>query len=181
MATGGKSAAPQPPPAASSSSERALESVHFSSGNPRIEETRGVVVLHPDPPAAASWSHVPLGRKPRVCVLAVPNHMTYADFCRFCGAFVPHTLEMRIVRTDGAEDQYSVLINFDTQSSTDSFYKHFNGKQFSSLEGGVCHVRFVEEVHYTELIEHAHTSVTNLAEQPTCPPPYVFVLFLGPV
>lgn len=37
-------------------------------------------------------------------------------------------------RTDGAEDQYSVLINFDTQSSTDSFYKHFNGKQFSSLE-----------------------------------------------
>ncbi|CAD6247828.1 unnamed protein product [Miscanthus lutarioriparius] len=169
MATGGKPAAPQPPPAAPSSSDRALESVHFSSGNPRIEETRGVVVLHPDPPAASSWSHLPVGRKPRVCVLAVPNHMTYADFCRFCGAFVPHTLEMRIVRTDGAEDQYSVLINFDTQSSTDSFYKHFNGKQFSSLEGGVCHVRFVEDVHYTQLIEHAHTSVTNLAEQPTCP------------
>lgn len=37
------------------------------------------------------------------------------------------------------------------------------------MQGGVCHVRFVEEVHYTELIEHAHTSVTNLAEQPTCP------------
>jgi BRCA1-associated protein len=37
------------------------------------------------------------------------------------------------------------------------------------VQGGVCHVRFVEEVHYTELIEHAHTSVTNLAEQPTCP------------
>jgi len=59
MATGGKPAAPQPPPAAPSSSERALESVHFSSGNPRIEETRGVVVLHPDPPAS-SWSHLPV-------------------------------------------------------------------------------------------------------------------------
>ena len=106
-------------------------------------------------------------------------------------------------RTDGAEDQYSVLINFNTQNSTDNFYKHFNGKQFSSLEvlvvltllnlalclfllmlwfnftmdwlevdivqGDVCHVRFVEDVHYTQLIEHAHSSVTSLAEQPTCP------------
>ncbi|KAF8691299.1 hypothetical protein HU200_040425 [Digitaria exilis] len=164
MATAGK------PAVASSASVRGLDSVHFSSGNPRIEETRGVVLLHPGPPAtAASSSHLPVGRKPRVCVLAVPNHMTYADFCRFCGAFVPHTLEMRIVRTDDAEDQYSVLINFDTQNSTDNFYKHFNGKQFSSLEGDVCHVRFVEDVHYTHSIEHAHSSVTSLAEQPTCP------------
>lgn len=37
------------------------------------------------------------------------------------------------------------------------------------VQGDVCHVRFVEDVHYTQLIEHAHTSVTNLAEQPTCP------------
>ncbi|PUZ74393.1 hypothetical protein GQ55_1G061900 [Panicum hallii var. hallii] len=169
MATAGKPSASLPAAAAPSTSFNALDSVHFSSGNPRIEETRGVVLLHPDQPAASSSPHLPVGRKPRVCVLAVPNHMTYADFCRFCGAFVPHTLEMRIVRTDGAEDQYSVLINFDTQNSTDNFYKHFNGKQFSSLEGDVCHVRFVEDVHYTQLIEHAHSSVTSLAEQPTCP------------
>jgi hypothetical protein len=37
------------------------------------------------------------------------------------------------------------------------------------VQGDVCHVRFVEDVHYTQLIEHAQTSVTNLAEQPTCP------------
>lgn len=41
-----------------------------------------------------------------MCVLAVPNHMTYADFCRFCGAFVPHTLEMRIVRCLASPDRY---------------------------------------------------------------------------
>lgn len=34
------------------------------------------------------------------------------------------------------EDKYSVLIRFDDQSSTDAFYKHFNGRHFSSLE--VC-------------------------------------------
>jgi BRCA1-associated protein len=105
-------------------------------------------------------------------------------------------------RIDGAEDQYSVLIKFDTLSSTDSFYKHFNGKRFSSLEvlasswsseytcfsavvikcratmidwrlmclqGDVSRVRFVEDVHYTQLIEHAHSLVTSSAEQPTCP------------
>lgn len=35
---------------------------------------------------------------------------------------------------DGMEDQYSVLIRFDHQDSTDSFYKHYNGRRFSSLE-----------------------------------------------
>lgn len=37
------------------------------------------------------------------------------------------------------------------------------------VQGDVCHVRFVEDVHYTHSIEHAHSSVTSLAEQPTCP------------
>ena len=38
------------------------------------------------------------------------------------------------IRNDGMEDKYSVLIRFDGQDSTDSFYKHFNGRHFSSLE-----------------------------------------------
>ncbi|XP_062209135.1 uncharacterized protein LOC133910914 [Phragmites australis] len=40
---------------------------------------------------------------------------------------------------------------------------------FGVNKGGVCCVRFVEDVHYTALIEQAHSSVTSLAEQPTCP------------
>ena len=55
MATAGKPAAATP-----STSSHALDSVHFSSGNPRIEETRGVVLLHPDPPAASSSPHLPV-------------------------------------------------------------------------------------------------------------------------
>lgn len=37
-------------------------------------------------------------RKPLLCVLEVPNHMTYADFCMFCGSFIENILDMRIVR-----------------------------------------------------------------------------------
>ena len=41
------------------------------------------------------------------------------------------------VRLDGMEDQYSILIRFDTQDSTDKFYLHFNGRQYNSLEVGI--------------------------------------------
>ncbi|XP_027341921.1 BRCA1-associated protein isoform X2 [Abrus precatorius] len=138
----------------------------FSSGNPRIEETRGLMHLFPDD----TPSPLPVGRKPLVCVVGVPNHMTYADFCQFCGSFIQHMLEMRIVRMDGMEDQYSVLIRFDDQDSTDSFYKHYNGRLFSSLEVEVCRVLFTLDVQYTGSIEHAQQpSNASSTEQPTCP------------
>jgi BRCA1-associated protein len=60
MATAGKPSASLPAAAAPSTSFNALDSVHFSSGNPRIEETRGVVLLHPDQPAASSSPHLPV-------------------------------------------------------------------------------------------------------------------------
>ncbi|KAG6507105.1 hypothetical protein ZIOFF_032446 [Zingiber officinale] len=151
-------------------------SVSFSSGNPRIEETRGIMHLYPD--EVASSDNLPvriasfdgeIGRKPLVCVIAVPNHMTYADFCRFCGAFIMHMAEMRIVRTDGVDDQYSVIIKFDNQISADGFYQHFNGRQFSSLEGDQCSVRYTIDVQYTGSIEHTQSSATSSAEEPSCP------------
>ncbi|WJZ97248.1 hypothetical protein VitviT2T_015868 [Vitis vinifera] len=140
----------------------------FSSGNPRIEETRGVMHLYRDDISLSS-SDLPVGRKALVCVLGVPNHMTYADFCQFCGSFIQHMLEMRIVRNDGIEDQYSILIRFDNQSSADNFCKHFNGRRFSSLEVDVCRVLFTVDVQYTGSIEHAQASPASSTEQPTCP------------
>lgn len=111
------------------------QTLAFSSGNPRIEETRGVMHFYSnDVTSSPIFCDLPVGRKPLVCVLGVPNHMTYADFCRFSGSFVQHMLEMRIVRNDEMEDRYIVLIRFDTQDSTDGFFKHFNGQKFSSLE-----------------------------------------------
>ncbi|XP_022023041.1 BRAP2 RING ZnF UBP domain-containing protein 2-like isoform X3 [Helianthus annuus] len=50
-----------------------------------------------------------VGRCPLICVLGVPNHMTYADFCRFCGSFIHHILEMRVVREIGSRYEW----NFD--------------------------------------------------------------------
>ncbi|KAL8139372.1 hypothetical protein V2J09_005393 [Rumex salicifolius] len=140
----------------------------FSSGNPTIEETRGIMHLFRDD-VVSSVSKLPVERKPLICVLGVPNHMTYADFCQFCGSFIQHMQEMRVVRINDMDDRYSVLVRFDGQDSTDDFYKRFNGKKFSSLEVETCHVFFIVDVLYTGSIEHAHASVLNSSEQPTCP------------
>ncbi|BFG24770.1 hypothetical protein CerSpe_110440 [Prunus speciosa] len=155
----------------SSSISNITQAFPFSSGNPRIEETRGIMLLYRDDAdvVSTSPSHLPVGRKPLVCVLGVPNHMTYADFCQFCGSFIQHILEMRIVRNDGMEDRYSILIRFDSQDSTDDFYKHFNGSRFSSLEVEACRILFTVDVQYTGSIEHAQASSGSSTEQPSCP------------
>ncbi|KAM2305785.1 hypothetical protein ACFXTH_025306 [Malus domestica] len=169
-----------PPPISSDFSDSSYSPISnitqafpFSSGNPRIEETRGIMLLYRDDADAdvipTFPSNLPVGRKPLVCVLGVPNHMTYADFCQFCGSFIQHILEMRIVRNDGMEDRYSILIRFDSQDSTDNFYKHFNGRRFSSLEVEVCRILFTVDVQYTGSIEHAQASSGSSTEQPSCP------------
>lgn len=143
---------------------------NFSSGNPRIEEIRGIMhVYNNDVSTSTSSADLPVERKPLLCVLDVPNHMTYADFCQFCASFIHHILEMRIVRNDGVEDRYSILIRFDNQKSADNFYQHFNGRRFSSLEVEMCCVLFTVDVQYTGSIEHAQTSLASSTEQPTCP------------
>ncbi|KAL2936631.1 BRCA1-associated protein [Bienertia sinuspersici] len=167
------SPSPPPPPCTVSDESSTIistQTLSFSSGNPRIEETSGVMHLYSnDVTSSPSLLQLPVGRKPLVCVLGVPNHMTYADFCRFSGSFIQHMLEMRIVRNDDMDDTYIILIRFDNQDSTDGFYKHFNGQKFSSLEPEACHVLFIIDVQYTGSIEHRQASLSNSTEQPTCP------------
>ncbi|MBA0658523.1 hypothetical protein Goklo_010725, partial [Gossypium klotzschianum] len=150
------------------------EAIPFSSGNPRIEETRGVMHLFSNDTVSA----LPVERKPLACVLGVPNHMTYADFCQFCASFIHHISEMRIVRNDGMEDRYSVLIRFDSQDSTDKFYQHFNNRQFNSLEF----------TGYTGSLDHVQSPPASSTEQPSCPTrmlvgssrPSVIILSIAP-
>ncbi|KAL2458776.1 zinc finger (C3HC4-type RING finger) family protein [Forsythia ovata] len=154
--------------AGDSSASVSAQTLHFSCGNPTIEEIRGVMHLYRDD-VASSPSQLPVERRPLLCVLGVPNHMTYADFCQFCGSFIQHMLEMRIVRNEGMEDFYSILIRFDDQDSADNFYKHFNGKRFSSLDEEICRVLYTIDIQYTGSIEHSQLSTTSSMEQPSCP------------
>ncbi|CAN6449779.1 unnamed protein product [Victoria cruziana] len=142
----------------------------FSSGGLNIEETRGILHLFrnvSEPPA--SVRSLPIGRGTVICVLAVPNYMSYSDFCDFCGSYVEHMVDMRVIRDDGMEDRYSILITFDDQNNTDNFYRRFNGKKFPSAEAEVCHILFSVDVLYTDSNELAGTPPPGLTELPSCP------------
>ncbi|KAG8656210.1 hypothetical protein MANES_04G106600v8 [Manihot esculenta] len=69
------------------------------------------------------------------------------------------------------EDQYSILIQFENQDSTDRFFQHFNGRQFNSLEEDVCRVLFIVDVQFTGYSGSLETqpSPTSTTEQPSCP------------
>ncbi|KAI5080588.1 hypothetical protein GOP47_0003771 [Adiantum capillus-veneris] len=143
--------------------------VGFSSGNPRVETTRGIMHLFRNVSACpTSDVSLPPGRCEQLCILSIPNYMTGAEFCQFIGAFLQDVKEMRFVRNDGSSDRYSAFMKFVNQSSADDFSKHYNGKPFSSFEEGVCHVLFTASVEYTNSGTEA-SSPTGSTELPTCP------------
>ncbi|KAG6383574.1 hypothetical protein SASPL_156662 [Salvia splendens] len=79
-------------------------------------------------------------RNPLICVVGVPNHTTYADFCQLCGPFIQNMLEMGIVRIGG------------------------------SLQcEETCRMFFTVDIQYTGSIEHSQPSSASFTELPTCP------------
>ncbi|VAH53230.1 unnamed protein product [Triticum turgidum subsp. durum] len=125
-----------------------------SARNPRTHHTRGILHLYrssssyasavaatpsssssgPAAPPLPCDSLLPSWRGTRLLVLAVPARLTPDDFVRFCGPYVEHASEIRVISDDGVEDRYSVLVEFEDQKSADGFYLDLNGWRFSSSE-----------------------------------------------
>ncbi|KAI5082038.1 hypothetical protein GOP47_0001781 [Adiantum capillus-veneris] len=151
-------------------SSELTKAVSFTSGNPRVETVCGIMHLFRDVSESPhSGGFLPTSRNEQLCVLAIPNHMTGADFCQFIGAFLQNVKEVQFVRNDGSTDRYSALMKLESQSTADDFFKHYNGKPFSSFEEEVCHVLFTADVHYTASAVEASSPPVGLTELPTCP------------
>lgn len=143
--------------------------IHFSSGNPRVEISRGVVHLFRDTnEKPGSLANLPKARTEDLCVLAVPDYMTGADFCKFTGSFLTNIREIRIVRNDAVPNCYMALLKLDSQETADDFYRYFNGREYSSMEPGVCRVVFTADVQFTGDQQEASSPPTGLTELPTC-------------
>ncbi|KAF0890740.1 hypothetical protein E2562_004234 [Oryza meyeriana var. granulata] len=159
--------------------------------NPKINHTRGILHLYRSSSSTASYASavaatpssssgpaasqlasdclLPPWRGTRLLVLAVPTRVSPDDFVRFCGPYIEHASDIHVIRDDGVEDRYSVLVEFEDQKSADGFYLDLNGWRFSSSEVEVCHVLFIVAVQYTPSTELAVTPPVGSTELPTCP------------
>ncbi|KAG0480042.1 hypothetical protein HPP92_010900 [Vanilla planifolia] len=151
---------------------------------PRIQVLRGIIHLFrratpissPSdptsssfPPPSSSDAILPAGRGTLLLVLAVPFRLSPEDFLHFCGSYAEGASGLHVIRNDGLEDRFSVLVKFDDQKSADAFYLNLNGWRFSSSEGEVCHILFLASVEFMESIEIAGTPPLWSNELPTCP------------
>ncbi|XP_057537540.1 BRAP2 RING ZnF UBP domain-containing protein 1 [Amaranthus tricolor] len=144
---------------------RSLPSNSNPDPNPKIVERRGIIHLFRTLEGHSSSSNL----SNLLFIVAVPNYFSSDDLLRFFGPQIADFTELHIIRNDGIEDRYSVLIRTGNQVSADAFYRSFNGKRFSPPEVEICHILFVLSLEFTKLAEIASTRPPGYTELPTCP------------
>lgn len=72
-----------------------------------------------------------------LCCLAIPADMSVAEFCTFCGAYLPTIRSLRVLRREARQRVVCmVLIRFGTQQQADDFYRDFNCKPVGGWSQG---------------------------------------------
>ncbi|KAK9706200.1 hypothetical protein RND81_07G110700 [Saponaria officinalis] len=139
--------------------------------NPKFSERRGIIHLyrtleiHP----STSYPSPPTVRSTLLFIVAVPNYFSSDDLFRFFGSHIADVSDLIVIRNDGMEDRYSVLIRTASEVSADAFYRALNGKRFSPPEVELCHILYVVSSEFTGLAEIASTPPPGYTELPTCP------------
>ncbi|XP_046579416.1 BRCA1-associated protein-like [Haliotis rubra] len=142
--------------------------IHFFSGNPCVEVTKGILHIYKDSERTSLDEGV--ARSEMICLLGVPASHTIHDLLMFAAPMSSSsTIEyMRIIRCS-IPNQYMVLLKFTDQKSADEFYTHFNNRPFNSIEPDICHLVYVAKVEIMKESEGATLPVPGLLELPTCP------------
>lgn len=146
-----------------------LDAVEFSAGNPSVEVTRGTVHLFRPRREGQDENQGEKNASEQLLALAVPNHVTVADFCDYCAPFLPKINAMRILRRTVSDASYMVLLNLDSVQSAVSFHEKYNGKQYTSLETGVWSLVWVSSVEITDVESTVQGAPPGQTELPNCP------------
>lgn len=149
--------------------EAQMDAVEFSAGNPSVEVTRGTVHLFRPRKDHADESLSGKNASEQLLALAVPDHVTVADFCDYCATFLPKIKAMRILRRTMSDASYMVLLNLDSVESAIDFHKKYNGKQYTSLENGAWSLVWVSSVEITDVESSVQGAPPGQMELPNCP------------
>ncbi|CAC5377539.1 BRAP [Mytilus coruscus] len=140
--------------------------IHFYSGNPMVEKTRGILHLYKDNQITSLKSGVP--RSELICMVAVPAAYTIHDLLNFTAAVHEGIEYLRIVR-DSTPNQYMVLVKFRTQKLADEFFNTYNNVTYNSIEPDICLLTYVAKMETLKEEEDVSLPVPGLTELPNCP------------
>ncbi|KAL8591582.1 hypothetical protein ACOMHN_055549 [Nucella lapillus] len=142
--------------------------VHFVSGNPKIELVKGILHLYKDSQMTPLDKDVP--RSEMLCMMAIPTAYTMHDLLKFTAPLNASMVSMQVLRGAGAmHNKFMLLIKFKDQSSADEFYLYFNSRPFNSIEPDICHLVYVVNLEVMKESEGASRPIPGLTELPNCP------------
>ncbi|GAB1598091.1 BRCA1-associated protein-like [Argonauta hians] len=141
-------------------------SIHFFSGNPMVEVTKGILHIYKDNQMVLLKEDHP--RSEMICMLGVSAAYTIHDLLRFTASVSAGVESMRIIR-DATPNQYMVLVKFKNQELADEFYSAFNNTQFNSIESDICHLVYIAKIETMKSSEGAGLPIPGLTELPNCP------------
>ncbi|ESO93398.1 hypothetical protein LOTGIDRAFT_206528 [Lottia gigantea] len=140
--------------------------LHFYSGNPCVELTKGILHIYKDNHLTSLDEGV--SRSEMICILAVPASYTIHDLLNFTSSMSSCIEHMQIIR-DKKPNQYMVLLKFSNQKACDEFYSYFNNRPFNSIEPDICHLVYVSQVEVMKESEGAAKPIPGVTELPNCP------------
>ena len=118
--------------------------IPFSSGNPSVETTEGIIHLYKHEDIDMTHSNDEPNSE-MICFIGVPSKMTSHDVIQFL-APVEGWIELIKVIRDNTPNQYMLLVKFRNHRYAMDFYKNFNKKPYNSVEMDLCHLAFVERL-----------------------------------
>lgn len=116
-------------------------------------------------------------------ILFTPSYLNCEDLLNwFLGPVIlDQVSHFRLVKLDQKKGEYMVLMKFRNFFDAKRFQSEFNGKKFNSLDSKTCHVVFVKEIVFKEmlfpdpnkdfpyLLRDPFTNGSGMVELPTCP------------
>ena len=157
----------------------------FTTGNPLVETTTGIIHLYNEHPAGVVSA---MKTSKMVCIVAVPTWLSLADLTDWFSDEFLKTMDGIRVLADSSPNKYMVVLKFRANSEAVSFVDEFHGKPFSTMTGEydspeVCHCAFVKYVDFIKpngkskqesiasstLFPYSRLSGPTLIEIPNCP------------